>query len=176
MTDAHAVARRIEMPAAGRYSLDPARSLVTLRTRLFGVHSLTATMSIADGQIDFHQDPPHATVTAAVSAASFRTDNPRRDDDIRSPRFLHAGEYPDLSYRAGTLSRDRDHWMLTGELTVRNVTRPVTLQIDSVRQIGHGFRAHATARVNRVDFGLTRVQWMGGRIFEIELTVVTNPQ
>lgn len=175
MTGTHAVTRRIDIPAAGRYSLDPVRSSITLRTRLFGLHALTAAMYIADGQIDVDPAVPRATVAAAISAASFSTDNPRRDSDIRSSRFLHAGTYPELSYRAGTLSQDHDRWTLTGELTVRDVTSPVTLEIDSVQATGQGFRAHATTRINRAAFGLTAAQWMGGRIFDIELTVAADP-
>jgi polyisoprenoid-binding protein YceI len=175
MTDTHAVTRRIDIPAAGRYTLDPVRSSITLRTRLFGLHSLSATMYVAGGEIDVDPAVPQATVTAVISAASFSTDNPRRDSDIRSPRFLHVGKYPEFSYRAGVLSQDHGRWTLAGELTVRDVTRPVTLHIDSVQQTGPGFRAHATARVDRVAFGLTTAQWMGGRIFDIELTAAGSP-
>lgn len=176
MTDTHAVTRRIDLPAAGRYALDPFRSSLILRTRLFGLHSLSAAMHIVDGELDVDPDVPRATVTAAISAASFSTDNPRRDDDIRSPRFLHAGEYPELTYRAGTLSQDHGRWTLAGELTVRDVTRPVTLEIDSVERAGQRFRAHASTCVDRVAFGLTTAKWMGGRVFDIELTVAAGPQ
>jgi polyisoprenoid-binding protein YceI len=176
MTDTHAVTRRIDIPAAGRYTLDPARSSLTLRTRLFGLHSLSAAMYVADGQLDLDPAVPRATVTAAISAASFSTDNPRRDNDIRSPRFLHAGKYPDLGYRAGALSQDNGRWTLAGQLTVRDMTRPVTLEIDSVERAGKGFRAHATARIDRVAFGMTTAKWMGGRIFDIELTVAADPR
>ena len=174
MTDSHAVTRPIDTPVAGRYTLDAVRSLVTLRTRLFGLHALSATMYIADGQIDLDPAVPRATVTATISAASFSTDNPRRDNDIRSPRFLHAGKYPEFSYRADALSQDHGRWALAGELTVRDVTRPVTLEIDSVERSGRGFRAHATARIDRVAFGLTTAKWMGGRIFDVELTAAAD--
>jgi polyisoprenoid-binding protein YceI len=175
MTDTHSRTRRIDIPAAGRYTLDPVRSSLTLRTRLFRLHSLTAAMYITGGQIDVDPAVPQATVTVTISAASFSTDNPRRDNDIRSPRFLHAGKYPEIGYRAGTLSQDHGRWTLTGELTVRDVTRPVTLEIDSVQQTGRGFRAYATTRIDRAAFGLTTAKWMGGRIFDIELTTAADP-
>lgn len=175
MTSTHTVTPRIHIPAAGRYTLDPVHSSVTLRTRLFGLEALTATMYIAAGQIDLDPAVPQATVTVSISAVSFSTDNPRRDNDIRSPRFLHASQYPELSYRADTLSHDHGHWTLAGELTVRDVTRPVTLEIDSVQQTGQGFRAHATTRIDRAAFGLTTAKWMGGRIFDIELTAAADP-
>lgn len=175
MTDTHAVAQRVDVHAAGRYTLDPVRSSLILRTRLFGLHSLTAVMHIAGGQIEVDPAVPRATVTATISAASFSTDNPRRDNDIRSPRFLHASEYPEFSYRAAILTRYQGHWTLDGELTVRDVARPVTLEIVSVLAAGRGFRAHATTRIDRAVFGLTTAQWMGGRTFDIELAVAADP-
>lgn len=175
MTQTRAVTRRIDIPAAGRYTVDPVRSSVTLRTRVLGLESLSAAMYVTEGQIDTDPAVPRAAVAAAISAASFSTDNPRRDSDVRSPRFLHAGKYPELSYRAGALSHDHGRWTLAGELTVRDVTRPVTLEIDSVQATGRGFRAHATTRIDRVAFGLTTAQWMGGRIFDVELTVAADP-
>lgn len=175
VTDTHPVTRRIDIPAAGGYTLDPVRSSLTLRTRLFGLHALTATMYITGGQVDVDPAVPRATVTATVSAASFSTDNPRRDDDVRSPRFLHAGRYPELIYRAGTLSRDHDGWTLIGELTVRDVTRPVTLKIDSAQVTGAGFCVHATTRIDRAAFGLTTAKWMGGVSFDIQLTAAADP-
>jgi polyisoprenoid-binding protein YceI len=175
MTDTEAVTGRVDIPAAGRYALDPVRSSLTLRTRLFGLHSLPATMYVTDGEVAVDPAVPRATVTAAVSAASYSTDNPRRDDDIRSPRFLYADKYPELRYRADTLTQDHGCWTLVGELTVRDVTRPVTLEIGSVQRAGRGFRAHATTRVDRAVFGLTSAKWMGGRIFDIELTATAEP-
>lgn len=175
MSDTHVVTRRIDIPAAGRYAIDPDRSSLTLRTRLFGLHALTVTMDVAAGQIDLDPAVPRAMVTATVAAASFTTDNPRRDEDIRSPRFLDADKYPVLSYRAAALTHDHGGWTLAGELTVRDVTRPVTLKIDSVEHAGAGIRARATTRVDRADFGLTAAQWMGGRFFDIDLIAAAEP-
>lgn len=175
MTDTYAATRRIDIPAAGRYRLDPLRSRVNLRTRLFGMRALLATMYIADGQIDVDPAIPQATVTAAVSAASFSTDNPRRDHDIRSPRFLDANKFPEISYRAGTLSQVHGRWTLAGELTVRDVSRLVSLEIESIQRTGQGFLAHATTRVDRAAFDLTTAKWMGGRIFHIVVIAAADP-
>jgi polyisoprenoid-binding protein YceI len=175
MRDAVTDIRHIDIPAAGRYRLDPLRSQVTLRTRLFGLQRLSATMSITGGHLDIDPAAPRATVAAAIDAASFTTDNPRRDDDIRSPRFLHAEKHPEFNFLARSLSHDSGRWTLAGELTVRDVTRPVVLDIDCVEVERRGFRAHATTRVDRAAFGLTTAKWMGGRFFDIELTAAADP-
>lgn len=127
---------------AGRYRLDPARCSVTVRTRhLFGLAVVSGTMAVTSGEITTDPAVPQATVTAVVSAASFHTGNRVRDRDVRSPKFLDTGQYPDITFRAGTLSHDRGCWMLAGELTVRQVTSPVILAIESVEPAGAGFRA-----------------------------------
>ena len=63
-------------------------------------------------------------MTATISAASFSSGNRARDRGVRSPRSLHADQYPDITFCAGALSHDQGHWVLAGELTVRQVTSP----------------------------------------------------
>ena len=65
--------RRIEVPAAGRYRLDPFRSSVTLRTRLLGVQPMTGTMRVGTGEVVVDPASPQASVAATVNAASFHT-------------------------------------------------------------------------------------------------------
>jgi RNA polymerase sigma factor (sigma-70 family) len=164
----------IGTPAAGRYRLDPFRSSIALRTRLFGLEPLPGSMRLAAGEVTVDPAGPRATVTATINAASFYTGNGRRDDDVRSARFLHAEKYPQFIFRADALDRSRDRWSLAGELTVRDVTKPVTLAIESVETTETGFRARATTRIDRSDFGLTTAKWMGGRFFDIEVAVTAT--
>lgn len=138
------------VPAAGRYRVDPARSSVTFRTRhLFGLGSVSGSMAITSGEITVNPVVSQAAVTAVVSAASFGTGSRARDGDVRSARFLDTAQYPDITFQARTLSRDQGRWMLAGQLTVRDVTSPVTLAIECVEPAGAGFRARATARIDR---------------------------
>lgn len=165
----------IDVPAAGRYRLDPVRSTITFRTKLFGgLQKVTGNMRAGAGEILLEQGPK-ASVTVTINAASFWTGNPRRDEDIRSPRFFDAEKYQEFTFRAETLNQERGSWQLTGELTVRDTTKPVTLAIESVERTGDGFRARATTTINRFDYGFTRVQWMGGRSYDIELIAVAEP-
>jgi polyisoprenoid-binding protein YceI len=61
-----------------------------------------------------------------IDAASFRTGNGQRDDQVRSERFLDTDRYPVITFRSESV----DGLALTGTLTVRNVTMPVTLSIE----------------------------------------------
>ena len=163
------------VPAAGRYRLDPGQTVVAFRTRhLFGLGAVSGTLAVTGGEITIDPAVPQASVTASISAASFSTGNQARDRDARS-RFLHAGQYPDITFQAGTLSRAGDGWVLTGDLEVRGVSRPVTLLIESVEAAGAGFRAQAAARIDRYAFGVTAAKGMAARHLDISLTAVALP-
>jgi polyisoprenoid-binding protein YceI len=85
--------------------------VVAFRTRhLFGLGAVSGTMAVTGGEITLDPVVPQASVTATISAASFRTGNRGRDRDARG-RFLHAGRYPDITFQAGTLSPAGDGWV-----------------------------------------------------------------
>jgi polyisoprenoid-binding protein YceI len=176
MTTTSTATQRTDVPAAGRYRLDPARSSATFRTRhLFGLGVVSGTMAVTGGEITIGPAVGQASVTAVVSAASFHTGSRLRDRDIRSAKFLDAGQYPDITFRAGTLSHDRGCWVLPGELEVRGMSRPVTLTIESVERTGPGFRAQATTRIDRYAFGVTAAKGMAARYLDIDLTAAAEP-
>jgi polyisoprenoid-binding protein YceI len=66
--------------------------------------------------------------------------------------------------------------MLSGELTVRDVSRPVTLAVGPAEPDGNGFRVRATARIERYAFGLTAAKGMAARFLDIDVTAVAEPQ
>jgi hypothetical protein len=67
---------------------------------------------------------------AEIQAASITTDNDQRDEHLRSPDFLDVERFPVLTYRStGVTSRSPDSWSVTGDLTIRDITRPVPLDV-----------------------------------------------
>ena len=65
--------------------------------------------------------------------------------------------------------------MLVGELTIRQISSPVTLAIDSVEPAGAGFRARATTRIDRYALGVTAAKGMAARHLDIDLAVTAEP-
>lgn len=176
MTSTSAPALRVSVPAAGRYRVDPAHSSVTFRTRhLFGLAAVPGTMAVASGEITVDSAVPQAAVTAVIGAASFSTGSRARDRDVRSARFLNTRRYPQIIFQGGNIGLADGCWMLAGELTVRNVTCPVTLAIESVEPAGAGFRARATTRIDRYAFGLTTAKGIAARYLDIALAVTAQP-
>jgi polyisoprenoid-binding protein YceI len=168
--------QRTDIPAAGRYRIDPARSSVAVRTRhMFGLAAVSGTMSVTAGDITLEPAVPQASVTAAVSASSFSTGNKKRDGDVRKKKFLNVAAYPEFTFRAGRLAEAQNRWTVTGELTVCGVIKPVTLAIESVEIAGQGFVARAKTRIDRYAFGVTAAKGMAARYLDVVLIAAADP-
>jgi polyisoprenoid-binding protein YceI len=178
MTNTRAATRHTAagVPAPGRYRIDFDRSSVTFRARhLFGLGVVSGTMAITHAEMTIDPGRGQATVTAVISAASFSTGNRARDRDVRSAKFLDTGQYPDITFQGGTLSRDQRRWTLAGDLTVRQVSSPVLLAIEAIELAGAGFQAHAATRIDRYTFNVTAAKGMAARYLGINLAVTAEP-
>jgi polyisoprenoid-binding protein YceI len=175
MLNSRQAAQRMDIPAAGRYRMDPGRSSVEFRTRhMFGLAAVSGTMRVTSGKITLDPRVPHASVEATVSASSFSTGSKKRDTEVRKAKFLNAAAYSELVFRTGRLIEVQGRWTVTGKLTVRGVTKPVTLAIESVELTGQGFRARATTRVDRYAFGLTAAKGVAARYLDVVLTAAAD--
>ena len=101
----------------------------------------------------------HASVEATLDARSTDTGNAERDEHIRSAEFLNVAAFPEIRFRSREVKHTHgNHYLVAGDLTIRDVTREVTLEVEDLgrRQDGGGRRAsfHAHATVNRQHFGL----------------------
>ena len=137
----------------GSWTLDPARSQVLLETRhtwgLLPLHGV------------FHQVTGNGTVTAAgqvtgtltVAAGSVDTKNKMRDKDLRSAKLFDVASHPDITYTVDGMQPASGGARVTGSLTVRGRTRP--LSFDAKASATAGEVPDAEVPVNRADFGLT---------------------
>lgn len=170
------------VPAPGRYEIDVRRSAVTFRTRhLFGLGAVRGDLTVRAGTVEIADAGAGAvtgsSVRAEVDVASLDTGNPQRDASVRSPRFLDAGRYPVMTFTAGRLDGTAPTGTastgatLAGTLTVRGVTRPVTLTIERADVSPSSFTLHATARVDRTVFGVTAARGLAARHLDVSVRV-----
>jgi polyisoprenoid-binding protein YceI len=138
----------------GSWNLDPARSEVRLATRhTWGLRPLHGVFRRVTG---------HGTVTAAgqvtgtltVAAASIDTKNKMRDKDLRSPKVFDTASHPDITYTVDGIQPASGGVRVTGSLTVRGRTRPLSFDATVSAAAGE-VRLDAEVPVNRADFGLT---------------------
>jgi len=152
---------------AGRWVVDPARSTVAFVARHLLVSRVTGTFTRIAGLIDVAEPPLLSSVQAMADTASLTTGDIARDEHLLSPAFFDVDRWPTLALSGSGLRanpRRSDLYELDAALTIRDVTRTVTLEV-SATEIGgdaHTGRSRRTARfaangtVNRKDFGL---QW-----------------
>lgn len=119
------------------------------------------TFTEVSGQIVTGPDPSQSAVTATIGVSSVSTGNQMRDDHLRSADSFDAGHYPAMSFTSTALHPADGCWVLAGDLTIRDVTGPVELEVgflgtDPAGLQGEtriGFSAHGT--ISRRDFGIT---------------------
>ena len=156
------------IPRPGRYEIDISSSAVTFRTRhLFGLAPVRGRFAIRAGRIDVGEPLAFSSAFVQIDAASFRTGNGQRDDQVRSERLLDTDRYPVITFRSDGVNG----LALIGELTVRNVTVPVTLSIEQTTARARWFNARASTRIDRNEFGVTAYRGMAGRYLDIILEV-----
>lgn len=163
------------------WQIDLAHSSVTLAVKHMMVTTVRGSMAITDGTLDIDEEHPEgSTVEVRLSAASINTGVEARDNHLRSADFLDAERFPYLTFRSTAIDSHDDDHRIHGELTIRDVTRPITLETQLsgvVPNTPGGRRAafYARTKVNRDDFGLTwnaaleQDGWLVGKEIKIEI-------
>ncbi len=149
------------IPAAGTYELDQAHKRVGFVARHMMVSKVRGEFADATATITVAEDPLASSVVATMQADSIITGQKDRDAHLRSGDFLEAEKYPALTFRSTRVkSHSGNEFVLEGELTVKDVTRPVELQVEfeGVGRSPYGFDVFgfsASTEIDREEFGLT---------------------
>jgi polyisoprenoid-binding protein YceI len=146
----------------GDYTVDLAHTRIGVRAR----HAMVTTVrgAFTDFEGGAHLDaanPPASSVWLRIRAASVDTGVADRDNHLRSPDFLDVETYPELVFRSSSVEQiDDEIYRVGGELTIKDVTRPVTVDFtltgsarDPWGQLRVGFEGALVIR--RSDWGLT---------------------
>ena len=144
----------------GTYMLDPGHSDVAFTVRHMMVSKVRGHFTKVEAEIVLARNPLDSSATATIDPNSIDTNNPTRDDDLRSANFFEVDKHPTISFRSTGVRHSEDGFDLEGELTIRGVTRPVTLALDVngfTKDPYGGTRAgfSATGEIDRKDFDIT---------------------
>ena len=146
------------------WNIDGAHSIVEFAVKHMMVSTVKGRFKDVKGTVHIDEsDPARSRVEAAVDVASVDTGAEQRDEHLRSDDFFNAAEYPQITFRSTGVSGAGEDWKVEGDLTIRDVTRPVVLDLEFE---GRGPDAYggeragftATTKINRRDFG---VNWNG---------------
>lgn len=154
-------------PTANHWSADPVHSAVSFRVRHLGISWVNGTFG--QWTADFTYDPTKpeaASVTAKIQTASVSTGNDRRDNDLKQ-NYLVVDSFPEITFTSTKVERTApDHLRISGNLTIRGVTRPAVLETEvggiAVTPMGRRTAFSATTTVKRQDFGMLRNPFLEG--------------
>src|SRR6266571_2839503 len=169
-------------PAAGtRWVFDPFHTQVEFAAKHLGMMTVRGNFPelTATGFID-PDHPEASSVEVTIETASIRTHNPQRDNDLRSSNFLETDKYPTITFKSTKIEpAGQDHYTLTGDLTIKDNTRPVTLSVVKYGEfndpmMGHRIGYSAKGQINRRDFGMTFDMMLDGKFIvsqEIQIMI-----
>lgn len=167
--------------AAEPYDLDKAHSFIAFKVRHMAVSSVrgqfneySAALLVDEG------DLTKSSISLTIEAASIDTNQPQRDEHLRSGDFLLVESNPQITFVSQQITKLVDgKFQAAGDLTIRGVTRPVVLELDVAGPIKDPFGNHrigieGTVTIDRQDYGVnfSRVMDNGGLVVgdEVEIT------
>ncbi|NYJ03474.1 polyisoprenoid-binding protein YceI [Nocardioides thalensis] len=146
---------------SGDYTLDTSHSRLGFVAR----HAVVTKVrgQFADWEGTAHIDaanPAASSVSLTIRPASVSTGSADRDGHLQSADFFDVEKHPEWTFTSTEVSRDGDDWTITGDLTIKGITNPVTIEFeengsakDPFGNVRVGFEGSTT--VNRKDWGLT---------------------
>jgi polyisoprenoid-binding protein YceI len=178
----------LTIPSAGTFVIDATHTTVGFVARHLMVSKVRGSFTEVSGEIIVAEDPLASSVTVRIGAASIDSGVPDRDNHLRSGDFLEVEKYPELTFRStGVVQAADNEFKLTGELTVRDVTREVALDVEfdgvAVSPWGQEVIAFtATTEIDREEFGITWNQALEaggvlvGKKVKVEITAEATRQ
>ncbi len=165
----------------GTWQVDPYHTQVEFSAKHLGMMTVRGYFAEVAATGDINPDRPEtSTVQATISTASIRTHNDTRDNDLRSSNFLEVDKYPVMTFSSTNMEpAGEDQYKLTGDLTIKGHTHPVTLELRKYGEfndpmMGHRIAYGATTQINRKEFGLSLNVMLDGRFVvsdEIQISI-----
>jgi len=150
------------LPKVGVYTIDPAHTEVGFVARHLIGTKVRGRFTEASGTFTVAENPEESSVEATVQAATIHTNQSMRDDHLRTNDFLDVATYPTLTLKSTGLNQvDDSHWVLTGDLTIRGVTKSVDFDLEflgegaSMQEGKTVVAFSATTEIDRRDFGVS---------------------
>jgi polyisoprenoid-binding protein YceI len=145
----------------GTWKFDPMHTQVEFSAKHLGMMTVRGHFNevTASGDI-YPDDPGRSRVEAVINTASIRTHNEQRDNDLRSSNFLEIAKYPTMKFKSTKIEHvGGDRYKVTGDLTIKATTKPVTLELVKYGEfndpmMGHRIGYAAQTKINRKDFGM----------------------
>jgi polyisoprenoid-binding protein YceI len=146
--------------ATTKWVLDPMHSEVQFKVKHLVISTVSGFFKSFEGQLETeNEDFTGAKIEFSLDVNSIDTTQPQRDEHLKSAEFFDAATYPKITFKSTSFTADGDDYKLIGDLTIKDVTKPVTLAVEYGGSAGDfygntkaGFEV--TGKINRKEFGL----------------------
>jgi len=159
-TNSDAATSAVRLPTPGVWKVDPGHADVAFVGRHLGLTRVRGRFTGVEGTVVIGADPTTSHVEVVIDMASVSSGSQQRDDHLRSGDFFDVEHHPTATFRSTAISGTGSHGAIAGELTIKDVTRPVTLDVELLGEATDPwggrravFSAHAV--IDREDWGLT---------------------
>jgi polyisoprenoid-binding protein YceI len=148
-----------EVPAVGTWEIDSTHTQAEFVARHLMVTKVRGGFENLSGTIDVADDPKDSKVDVVIDVATVSTGTEDRDNHVKSGDFFDVETYPEMRFVSRSVEPNGSMWKLTGDLTIKDVTRPVTLDFEFLginRDPWGNAKAafSASTAVEREDWGL----------------------
>src|ERR1700743_1574645 len=150
------------MATLTKWSIDPMHSEVQFKVKHLVISTVSGFFKSFEGSVETdNENFEHANIDFSIDINSIDTTQPARDEHLKSAEFFDAATYPHIKFKSTSFKKiGDDDYALTGNLTIKDVTKPVTLDVefggsaaDFYGNTKAGFEV--TGKINRKEFGLT---------------------
>jgi polyisoprenoid-binding protein YceI len=164
------------------WAIDPAHTTVEFAVKHLMITTVRGRFADLNGLLELDEArPEQSRVDVTIDAASIDTRQSDRDAHLRSADFFDVERFPTLRFTSRRIERAGGAFTVEGELTIRGVTRPVTLSVTEEGRTqdpwgGQRVGYSATTKINRKDFGLTWNQALetGGFVVGDEVKITAD--
>ncbi len=170
--------------ATTKWLIDPSHSELEFKVRHLMITNVTGSIEKFSSTVETEGDDfSTARIVFTGDPNSINTKNEQRDAHLKSADFFETAQYPEFSFKSSSITKKGDAYELAGDLTLRGVTRPVTLHVeeggvvtDPYGQVKAGFSV--TGKINRKDFGLnwSATTEAGGVVVSDEVRIFAEVQ
>src|SRR5438105_12553681 len=152
----------VKWRVAMSWTTDPMHTQVEFSAKHMGIMTVKGAFTGLSTEITFNEDDFTASsVAATIDASTLSTHDKQRDGHLKSPDFLDVEQFPTIAFKSTRIEHAaHDQYRMTGDLTIKDVTRPVSLDVvysgqakDPMGNVHAGFSAYTT--INRKDWGLS---------------------
>ena len=143
----------------GTWNIDPAHSTVGFTARHLMITKVHGRFTGFTGTLTIGDDRLSSSVEATIDTTTVSTGDPGRDGHIQSPDFLDVASFPTMTFVSTGVSADGGDHKLAGDLTIKGITKPVSLDLE-FDGVGtdpwgnHKAGFSASTEINRKDWGL----------------------